>query len=105
MTANKKTWKEIWKYSSDDNAASVHAQVGKSDWELVAEHGYQRSDVSLPKLEARMKLIAQAPALAELLLRIEGLHDSDDAKDVAMTICVEWLPEIREVLKQAGVLK
>jgi len=49
-------------------------------------------------------LIAAAPEMARLLARIEALHDSEDAGDVARAICVEWLPEIRAVLRKAGVI-
>ena len=89
--------------SVDNDEGLVIDVPFRGDHETVATHGWQDSDVLKKRLIERGKLAACAPELARMLHKVEGLCDSEDARDVAMFICKEWKDEIRELLAKAGV--
>lgn len=104
-----KVWEETWKADVGDprcSGASVVFPLSARDAQFGREHGppgehwYEADETDV----ARARLAAAAPEMARLLTRIERLHDSESADDIATAICIEWLPEIRAVLTKAGMM-
>lgn len=70
-----KPWEETWSYKLDaEDRAQIHVSVD-GDWELVAEHGWQRSAVAVPVVEARFQLASAAPEMARVLMHLEWCND------------------------------
>lgn len=92
----KKPWEEEWEYDdSQDEGLMIFVREKRDDWELVAEHGWQSSDVPKAKVEARMRLAAEAPEMVRLLrAAYVVLHSS----------CPDQIrKQIRDTLRRAGV--
>lgn len=100
-----KAWKENWEFSRDSDAGAQIFVTVRGETELVAEHGWQSSDVPIKTVEARVKLASAAPAMARMLIDLfpAGEAGEDYTIDSLGQRLCDARRKIAKVLQEAGV--